>query len=128
MPQKPVGHTHGNDRHFGKIMAKSLTGKNAGLGNLIRKAWYLICIGAPDRNRTCNLLIRSQVLYPIELRAHEIDWQVYSWIEVQEGPSLYRSFSFSVNSAGSINTAGIIKRLRPETCKQELYQTKRKEG
>ena len=27
-------------------------------------------IGAPDRNRTCNLLIRSQVLYPIELRAH----------------------------------------------------------
>ena len=29
-------------------------------------------IGAPDRNRTCNLLIRSQVLYPIELRAHAL--------------------------------------------------------
>ena len=28
--------------------------------------------GAPDRNRTCNLLIRSQVLYPIELRAHAL--------------------------------------------------------
>ena len=27
-------------------------------------------IGAPDTDRTCNLLIRSQVLYPIELQAH----------------------------------------------------------
>ncbi len=26
--------------------------------------------GAPGRIRTCNLLIRSQTLYPIELRAH----------------------------------------------------------
>ena len=26
-------------------------------------------IGAPDRSRTHNLLIRSQTLYPIELRA-----------------------------------------------------------
>ena len=26
--------------------------------------------GAPDRSRTHNLLIRSQTLYPIELRAH----------------------------------------------------------
>ena len=59
-------------------------------------------IGAPDRNRTCNLLIRSQVLYPIELRAHGVEWQIYSWIELQEGPPLYRSFSFSVNSAVSI--------------------------
>ena len=59
--------------------------------------------GAPDRNRTCNLLIRSQVLYPIELRAHDVDWQVYFWIEPQKDPSLYRSFSFSVNSVGSIN-------------------------
>ena len=29
-------------------------------------------IGAPDWNRTSNLLIRSQVLYPIELRAHAL--------------------------------------------------------
>ena len=28
----------------------------------------LILSGASDRNRTCNLLIRSQKLYPIELR------------------------------------------------------------
>ncbi len=28
-----------------------------------------ICIGAPERSRTPNLLIRSQTLYPIELRA-----------------------------------------------------------
>ena len=26
--------------------------------------------GAPDRNRIHNLLIRSQTLYPVELRAH----------------------------------------------------------
>ena len=26
--------------------------------------------GTPGRNRTCNLLVRSQSLYPIELRAH----------------------------------------------------------
>src|SRR3954449_12685102 len=26
--------------------------------------------GAPDRGRTYNLLIRSQMLYPVELRAH----------------------------------------------------------
>ena len=29
--------------------------------------------GAPDRSRTHNLLIRSQTLYPIELRAHIIN-------------------------------------------------------
>ncbi len=31
----------------------------------------LISNGALDRTRTCNLLIRSQKLYPIELRAHQ---------------------------------------------------------
>ncbi len=29
-----------------------------------------VLIGAPERSRTPNLLIRSQTLYPIELRAH----------------------------------------------------------
>lgn len=28
--------------------------------------------GAPERSRTPNLLIRSQILYPIELRAHKL--------------------------------------------------------
>ena len=28
----------------------------------------LVADGAPGRTRTCNLLIRSQALYPIELR------------------------------------------------------------
>jgi hypothetical protein len=27
---------------------------------------------APGRSRTCNLLIRSQTLYPVELRAHRV--------------------------------------------------------
>jgi hypothetical protein len=31
--------------------------------------------GAPDRSRTCNLLIRSQKLYPIELRVlNRLQW------------------------------------------------------
>ena len=30
--------------------------------------------GAPDRTRTCGLLIRSQALYPAELRAHIKDY------------------------------------------------------
>ncbi len=30
-----------------------------------------ILTGAPGRSRTPNLLIRSQMLYPIELRAHD---------------------------------------------------------
>jgi hypothetical protein len=29
--------------------------------------------GAPERSRTHNLLIRSQTLYPIELRAHFVN-------------------------------------------------------
>ena len=29
--------------------------------------------GASDRSRTCNLLIRSQKLYPIELRMRRVD-------------------------------------------------------
>ena len=32
-----------------------------------------VIYGAPERSRTHNLLIRSQTLYPIELRAHYID-------------------------------------------------------
>ena len=31
--------------------------------------FYSIIKTAPDRNRTCNLRIRSPALYPIELRA-----------------------------------------------------------
>ena len=32
--------------------------------------------GAPDRSRTHNLLIRSQTLYPIELRAQKHHYMV----------------------------------------------------
>ena len=38
--------------------------------------WVLLhhyIYGAPERSRTHNLLIRSQTLYPIELRAHIIN-------------------------------------------------------
>ena len=33
-------------------------------------SYFPIKYGAPERSRTHNLLIRSQTLYPIELRAH----------------------------------------------------------
>ena len=32
-----------------------------------------ICDGAPGKTRTCGLLIRSQTLYPTELRAHTLE-------------------------------------------------------
>ena len=31
---------------------------------------YILCLGEPRRNRTCNLLIKSQLLCLIELAAH----------------------------------------------------------
>ena len=34
----------------------------------------MILNGAPDRSRTHNLLIRSQTLYPVELRALYLNW------------------------------------------------------
>jgi hypothetical protein len=33
---------------------------------------FFIFYGAPEKIRTPNLLIRSQMLYPIELRAHAL--------------------------------------------------------
>ena len=37
--------------------------------NYTRESIYKFQYGAPGRSRTHNLLIRSQTLYPIELRA-----------------------------------------------------------
>ena len=34
--------------------------------NIYYKSLFLLC--TPDKIRTCNRLIRSQVLYPVELR------------------------------------------------------------
>ena len=33
--------------------------------------------GAPGKTRTCDLLIRSQTLYPTELRAHSVESILY---------------------------------------------------
>ena len=38
--------------------------------------------GASDRSRTCNLLIRSQKLYPIELRMHTGNQIALLWFEL----------------------------------------------
>ena len=40
---------------------------------MLYQAELLPVINAPDRSRTHSLLIRSQTLYPVELRAHNLD-------------------------------------------------------
>ncbi len=40
--------------------------------HVLYQAELLPVNGAPERSRTPNLLIRSQTLYPIELRAHNM--------------------------------------------------------
>ena len=42
--------------------------------HLVRKVWDF---GGPGRARTCDLLIRSQTLYPTELRVHETDGKLF---------------------------------------------------
>ena len=54
--------------------------------------------GAPERIRTLNLLIRSQVLYPVELRAHcivEMPAQhIQRVFEMQACLSIYLTYMF----------------------------------
>jgi site-specific recombinase XerC len=50
-------------------VTKTVTSEKAGSA---KTSQVVDSIGAPDWNRTSNLLIRSQVLYPIELRAHAL--------------------------------------------------------
>ena len=50
----------------------------------------LICenVGAPGTTRTCDPLIRSQVLYPAELRVRERQFKVSSFrFQVREVPA-----------------------------------------
>ena len=44
----------------------------------------MLCIGTPGRTRTCNLLIRSQTLCPIELQGHS-KWDVRSGVILAQG-------------------------------------------
>ena len=52
--------------------------------------------GAPDRNWTHNLLVRSQTLYPIELRAHTYlpirMWYIIKWWLRAESNCRHRDF------------------------------------
>ena len=34
-------------------------------------------IGTPGRSRTCNLFLRTELLYPIELQGHNLDYLMY---------------------------------------------------
>ena len=67
--------------------------------------------GAPDRSRTHNLLIRSQTLYPIELRAHN------KWCRGPEsnryGSHLPQDFK-SCASASSATPAHLERKTRFE--------------
>ena len=40
--------------------------------------------GAPERIRTPNLLIRSQMLYPVELRAQKSDFTYENTVQIQQ--------------------------------------------
>src|ERR1039457_5413341 len=51
------------------VFVRDLSGKESTCGVFISRKW-LQENGASGRTRTCNLLIRSQKLYPIELRTH----------------------------------------------------------
>jgi hypothetical protein len=44
--------------------------------------------GAPGKTRTCDLLIRSQTLYPTELRAHSADSILYRRRNFSATPNL----------------------------------------
>lgn len=43
------------------------------------RANYLILNGALGGTRTPDTLVRSQVLYPAELRALNEDWRLFEW-------------------------------------------------
>lgn len=45
---------------------------------LLAKKSLVILNGAPGRARTCDLLIRSQTLYPTELRVHGTDGKCFA--------------------------------------------------
>ena len=45
--------------------------------HVLYQAELLPVHGAPERSRTPNLLIRSQTLYPIELRAHDLYRKIF---------------------------------------------------
>ena len=46
-----------------------LFAKNKGASDIYRSAFVDVKNGTPDRDRTCDPLLRRQLLYPTELRA-----------------------------------------------------------
>ena len=54
----------------GSFTADGLRRDTSAEGYLLRHSCYTKMDGAPGRDRTSNLLVRSQPLYPVELRAH----------------------------------------------------------
>jgi hypothetical protein len=57
----------------------------------VGKARFFLESGAPGKTRTCDLLIRSQTLYPAELRAH-----IFSVNKLQR-QTVFRNPIFDVN-------------------------------
>src|ERR1035441_3737553 len=44
----------------------------------VAEMWFLLGFyGAPGQSRTADLLVRSQTLYPAELRAHWVNCQLF---------------------------------------------------
>ena len=81
--------------------------------------------GAPERSRTSDLLVRSQTLYPAELRAHRLEKMQltfvlaafgFAWIMAKPGPS-FRILQFGRSPRNYGIASGFcppLEWLRPE--------------
>ena len=81
-----------------KAYKKRLYGKN-------RKA-LTIPYGDPGRSRTCDLLIRSQTLYPAELQSHILKW--WAHLGSNQGPTGYEPVALPLSYRPEIYLATFI--------------------
>ena len=67
---------------------------------------HLLRLGAPGEIRTPDLLVRSQTLYPTELRALDVILAVFDAEVAPSGLRIIRS------DPGDVNRAGALRRHR----------------
>ena len=70
--------------------------------------------GAPDRNRTHNLLVRSQTLYPIELRAHQLSKKWWLRVESNHRHRDFQSLALPTELQRHIEKVSVATRKRLE--------------
>src|SRR5262249_16706684 len=67
------------------------------------------CFGGPDRARTCNLLVRSQVLYPLSYGTRTISMSTVSNASFKATAALkreYNCFAYTQNGMSRRQSAG----------------------